>query len=132
MQRPPKKVSLAQRENVDGFWRGLSADDREALRPGACRPPARVFVRFVEPDDDEVSAIDDFYEYLINHEIFLEDATPLHICSAHREARRVLSRGHVPHDFQCPRADLACPMRALLATSPGRDAKLRLVTGGPR
>ncbi len=132
MQSHRKKLSLSQRENVDGFWRRLSARDREALRRDSCRPPARVFVRFVEPGDDEVPSSDDFYEYLVNHEIFLEDATPLHICSAHPEARRVLSRGHVPHDFRCPRADLACPMRALLATCPGRDAKLRLVSGGTR
>lgn len=132
MQSPHEKLSPAQRETVDGFWRSLSPHDREALRRGARRPPARVVVRFVEPDGDEVPSSDDFYEYLVNHEIFLEDATPLHICTAHAEARRMLSKGHVPYDFRCPRAELDCPMRALLAIRPGCDAKLGLVSGGTR
>ena len=132
MQSPTKKLPIAQREIVDGFWRGLSTHDRAELRRDPCRPPGRVFVRFVEPGENETPSSDDFYEYLVNHEIFLEDETPRHICTAHPEARRVLSTGHVPHDFRCPRADLTCPMRALLALGPGRDAKLRLVPGGAR
>lgn len=132
MQSPRKKLALRRRENVEGFWKRLSPRDREELRRAARRLDSRVFVRFVEPGDDEVPSSDDFYEYLVNHEVYLEDTTPRHICAAHAEARRVLSRGHVPHDFRCPRADLACPMRVLLANCPGRDAKLRLVSRGRR
>jgi hypothetical protein len=74
----------------------------------------------------------DFYEYLVNHEIFIDDGPKYHFCSAHPEARAVLSAGHIPAAFRCPRGESACPMRVLLDRRPGRDVRLSLVRGGCR
>jgi hypothetical protein len=45
------------------------------------------------------------------------------ICTAHPEARRVLTRRHLPATFRCPRADAACPMDAPLQLTRGRDVR---------
>jgi hypothetical protein len=110
------------------WWKGLSDAERRELAADRRRHPIGVLVRFVEPGEAPGEGADhaDFYEYLINHEVFLEDGRTFHICSAHPDARACIMRGHIPGDFSCPRDDAACPMRALLDLAPGQDAKLGL------
>src|SRR5690242_12571379 len=106
-------LSGAQAAELEEWWRHLAPVDRRELARSARRPPARVVARFVEPDDaPEVT--EDFYEYLVNHEIYLDDGPKYHICSAHPEARAVLAAGRIPEGFRCPRDEKVCPMRALL------------------
>jgi len=124
-----RRLSKAQLRSVTHWWQGLAPAERRGLRHDPGRPPVRVIARFVGPDShgDDAGEPTDFYEYLVNHEIFLEDGRRYHICSAHPEARAVASAGRVPASFRCPRADVHCPVRALLRTAPSCDLRLSLV-----
>jgi hypothetical protein len=96
-----------------------------------------VVVRFVAAGAAELDELDeldptgagttDFYEYLVNHEVILDDGRTDHICSAHPEARAALTAGRIPADFRCPRAQASCPMRALLNAAPGCDVRFAIV-----
>lgn len=123
-------LSAPQRFDVTSWWRGLAPADRRGLRADVGRPPAGVVGHFVEagsPDAREDNdGPSDYYEYLVNHEISLEDRRVFHICSAHPEARAVLTAGEIPAGFRCPRADAACPMRVLLDLAPGSNLRLAL------
>jgi hypothetical protein len=85
-----------------------------------------VVARFVEPGEVSEPA-NDFYEYLVNHEICIDDGPKYHICSAHPDARAAVGAGYIPAGFRCPRGEKECPMRSLLALCPGRDVRLSLV-----
>lgn len=124
-RRLTKKLSPVQANEVNEWWRGLAPEDRRALRSGGRCPPTRVVARFLEPDE-EAPACDDFYEYLVNHEIYIDDGPKYHICSAHPEARAVVRAGRIPSSFRCPRSDERCPMRILLGMRPGHDVHLSL------
>jgi len=124
--RAPDETLLAR------WWNGLTQAERRELAPDRRRHLAGVVVRFVEdgePFDADADGID-FYEYLVNHEVFLDDGRTFHICSAHPEARACLATGCIPASFRCPRADVTCPMRAILGCSPAQDARLRLASQG--
>jgi hypothetical protein len=120
-------LSCAQRRDVARWWAGLTAAARHDLRRDGGRAPRAVLARFVEAGEaDEGDGNTDFYEYLVGHEILLGDGRAFHICSAHEAARACLARGRIPAEFRCPRADAACPMRALAAAAAGRDVRLSL------
>src|SRR5690349_22331420 len=107
------------------WWESLSPRDRRSLR-GRLRYRDDVIVaRFVEPDASDEPVPSDFYEYLVGHEIYLEDRS-FHICSAHAQARAVVEQGRIGHDFECPRASASCPLRRILAQRPGHDCLLQL------
>ncbi len=125
-KRFAEKLSDVQAVEVDEWWRGLAPFDRRELRRDAGRPPARIVARFVDPDEG-LTTSDDFYEYLVNHEIYIDDGPKVHICSAHPEARAVVATGRIPTGFRCPRGEEVCPMRALLDQNPGHDVQLSLV-----
>jgi len=108
------------------WWQGLSAHDKRWFRQRLRDRDQVVVARFVETDADDVPSPSDFYEYLVGHELYLEDGRALHICSAHPQARAVLEQGLIRRDFRCPRAEEACPMRQLLAQRPGYDCLLTL------
>jgi hypothetical protein len=117
-----RRLSAAQVIEGARWWQTLSPAQRRALGRDSGRPPRAIVGRFVESariDDGDENI--DFYEYLVNHEIVLDDGRRFHICSAHPAARAALAQGRVPAAFQCPRADSACPMRALLDALPGCD-----------
>jgi hypothetical protein len=72
----------------------------------------------------------DFYEYLVNHEIFLVDLQrSFHICTRHPEAQGAICRGRIPVGFNCPFKSKDCPMQTLLSLSGGRSVTLRLRLG---
>ncbi|HVJ21155.1 MAG TPA: hypothetical protein VM686_37345 [Polyangiaceae bacterium] len=124
-------LSAPQRQEFDQWWNTLATPDRYALRQHPGRAPAGVIARFVDaerPDDDGNENVD-FYEYLVNHELSLEDGRTFHICSRHPAARALLARGWIPADFQCPREEAACPMRALLKAGNGSNVRLSLLRG---
>jgi hypothetical protein len=108
------------------WWQGLSVQDKCSLRRRLRDRDEVVVARFVEADSDDWPSPSDFYEYLVGHEVYLEDGRGLHICSAHPEARAALDRGLIPRDFLCPRGEVTCPMRQLLSEGAGRDCLLRL------
>jgi hypothetical protein len=126
-----KGLSNLERDEVDRWWRRMTPAHRRTLRHDPGRPPPRVVARFVEPGDvsDSGEGTIDFYEYLVNHEIYLEDGPLLRICTSHPEARANVARGLIPACFECPRGEPACPMRALIDRAMGRDIALRLVHG---
>jgi len=124
-----RRLTAEEADQVNRWWRAITPTERRTLRHDAGRPPVGVMARFVE--DGEATDADDepggFYEYLVNHEIYLEDGRRVHICSAHPLARALIARGRFPADFVCPRSYVACPIRALVAEGSGRDARLSLV-----
>jgi hypothetical protein len=120
---------VARQAEVRRWWGELGADERRALGASG-RDSASVVVRFAPPDEAaDDGEVNDFYEYLVNHEVYLEDGRAAHICSAHPAARAVLAAGRIPAGFRCPRADASCPMRALLERAPGCEVRLSLVRG---
>jgi hypothetical protein len=69
---------------------------------------------------------EDFYDYLVSHEVEYFPTKVFHICTAQPAARQVAERGVIPHDFQCPIADAECLMQSALELSGGRTLRLRL------
>ena len=120
------RLTAVRVSEVSEWWRSLAPDVRRELRRDGGRPPRRVVARFVEPDEGPAET-HDFYEYLVNHEIYIDDGPKYHICSAHPAARAVVAAGRIPATFRCPRGESACPMRVLLDRRPGRDVRLSLV-----
>jgi hypothetical protein len=120
------RLAPPARAEVTRWWHRLTTAERRTLGRDAGRPPRGVVGRFVEAGEreDAPGGVTDFYEYLVNHEIFLEDGRPYHICSAHPEARAAVNAGHVPATFHCPRGIAECPMRRLLDVAPGHDLRL--------
>ena len=123
----PSALTERQSEEIAAFWRDLAPAERRRLSRRAS-PPVAVMARFEDPeartDDDDIS---DFYEYLVNHEVFLEDGRRFHICTAHPAARSAVARGVIDARFECPRGELACPMTTLTGAANGRAVRLRLV-----
>ena len=133
------RLSVTQLSDVSQWWLRLAPGERRSLRrllaDDATGPAARgrVLGQFVdallsrENGNNPELGTTDFYEYLVNHELTLEDGRTFHICSAHAEARAVLTAGEIPADFRCPRADAHCPMRAILDLVPDSKVRLSLV-----
>lgn len=147
--------SMEQAQVAEAWWRGLPPsvlaelqllwDERNEscayIRTGEpgdrvrfLKLAIRVEGRFVyrsepEPRDDFRNI--DFYEYLVNHELVLDENPPHHICSAHKDARDALSAGFIPASFACPFAKTDCPMREILNRSPGRSIALSLRPAPP-
>jgi hypothetical protein len=123
----PKRafVTLGERLEIRKWWRALPWRERHAMRPCEGRAPRGVTARFVEDSGTDDEGLD-FYEYLVNHDIVLDDGRRFHICSAHPQARQVLASGLLPAGFRCPIGRDECPMRAILAVSPGRHVRLAL------
>lgn len=128
------KLSVNQTHEVTRWWEALPAARRRAvetlLEQQAASTPVQVVGRFVDArqryEDVEAPLCIDFYEYLVNHELTLDDGPTYHVCSAHPEARAVLAIGDVPAGFRCPFARTECPMRVILDREPGRDLRLHL------
>ncbi|CAN5925686.1 hypothetical protein BH11MYX4_BH11MYX4_14210 [soil metagenome] len=112
---------------IERWWQQLAPAERRSLRRPRERRSLQVVGRFVEPGEGDASdETTDFYEYLVNHELVLDTGRTFHICSAHPEARAVVSSGVVPATFRCPRAAEVCPMRRLLSERPSCDLLLSL------
>ena len=65
-------------------------------------------------------------EFVSNHEDvgFFLGVRTAHVCRAHEEARRVLCDGLLPASFVCPLQRGSCPMKNLLAISPGKSLRI--------
>lgn len=114
-------LTQADRGAVERWWRALAPRERASLR---LEPRRRVFGRWVEADEPVPEPTVDLYEYLVAHELLLEDGPPMHICTAHPALRRLVRRGRIPASFACPLGRARCPMRALLDEGRGRDLAL--------
>ncbi len=122
-----KGLSPKQRTEAERWWASLAGAQRRSL--GLPRERTLVVGRFVEPGEPDEGTNDDLYEYLVNHELWLEDGRRYHICTAHEGARKVLARGRIPGAFRCPRGERACPMRAIVDAAGGRDVRLAVLHG---
>jgi len=57
----------------------------------------------------------EFYEYLVNHEIYLDVFDKkFHICTAHQKIREYLLIGYIPKEFACPLKSENCIIRSIL------------------
>src|SRR4051812_36057289 len=97
-------LSPAQLRDVSTWWGRLAPEDRRSVRrlliDETTRPAfdLRIIGRFVNALSHDDAAkpppdTDDYYEYLVNHELTLEDKRTFHICSAHEEARALVVTG---------------------------------------
>lgn len=125
-------LSLAGMQAIDEWWTHLGDAARsDALRLwNDCRETenglsVRVDARFVD-DRDEATGFwhSDYYDYLVNHEIYLFDVPGVHICTRQPSAAAAVRAGFIPHDFSCPAASSDCPMRQLLLLSSGKSVRL--------
>lgn len=149
-------LAEAERQVVDGWWRGLPAGRRRHLAMLADpRADSCAYHRELRRDgstgwygvaielrggiaDDEGAGIAvegedeafpvDLYEYLVGHEITPWASRVFHVCTAHEAARAALRAGRIPASFACPFGRPECPMRRLLGAAPGRS--LRREGGG--
>lgn len=79
-----------------------------------------------QPDPQALLWHDDFYDYLVNHEVYILREQPFHICTQHPQARAAIQAGTIPADYACPLARQDCPMRSLTARFPGAALRLSL------
>ncbi len=121
-----KGLSPKQRTEAERWWASLTEGARRSL--GTPRARRSLVGRFVEPTDTDESPCD-LYEYLVNHELWLEDGRRYHICTAHDGARTVLLRGRIPAGFRCPRGEATCPMRVIAEAAGGRDVRIEVTHG---
>lgn len=128
-----KSLSSEESREVSRWWSALRPAERQALRRDAGRPPRRLAARFVPHGHDPRDTDDPepFYDYLVNHEVVIDDGRTFHICSAHPRARQAIARGRIAADFECPFAKdhTSCPMRALLSQAPS-ECDVQLTSGG--
>ena len=139
-------VPPAERADVQHWWQSLSEDTQRELidsldshwdhsrfikagKRGSTRwrrIPVRLQARFVDAVDDEPTVWhSDFYDYLVNHEIYHVDLERMvHICTRHPLAAAAVRAGRISSQFQCPLADGNCPLRRLLAEADGRSIRL--------
>jgi len=68
----------------------------------------------------------DFYEFLVNHEAYLEREKKVHICTRHAAARTAVQSGAILPDFSCPLENRDCPMRRVLSVCSGKQVRLSL------
>lgn len=142
-------VAPSQLEGVECWWASLSAeirqelvdsldarwDSRQFIKTGSNgstqwhRIPARIQARFSEVDEDDHGTWhSDFYDYLVNHEVYLTDLRQtFHICTRHPIAEAAVRSGRIPSDFNCPFAHAGCPMRLLLTQGNGCAIRLEVV-----
>ncbi|WP_038168403.1 hypothetical protein [Verrucomicrobium sp. BvORR106] len=118
---------------VERWWEDLDESGRrdviELWQETASAGPVEVrvsgvFVDRGELGDDSGFWHNDFYEYLVNNEIYLLDPIQAHVCTRHPLARAAVQRGLIPDDFECPFSNGNCPMRGLLERDPGRSIRL--------
>jgi hypothetical protein len=120
---------------IDEWWAHLDASSRsEALQlwhecsHDESGLAVRVEARFADGPEEQMGDFrhSDYYDYLVNHELYFYRARPFHICTRHPVAAAAVRAGFIPHDFSCPFQAGDCAMRRLLAHSPGRSLRLRV------
>ena len=118
---------------IDDWWEHLDERSRsEALdlwyecRNSDADLAVRVEARFA--DDQEENGTDywhsDYYDYLVNHEIYLFKMPGIHICTRHPVAAAAVRAGTIPHNFCCPFQSADCPMRRILSLAPDKSLRL--------
>jgi len=126
-------LSNAGMLTIDNWWAHLDEiSRREALRlwhdcsHEESNLEIRVEARFIENPKEESAEFwqSDYYDYLVNHEIYLFDVKGAHICTRHPVAAAAARAGIVRHDFHCPFQSEACPMRNLVSRAPGKSLRL--------
>ena len=69
----------------------------------------------------------EFYDYLINHEVRWFEERTYHICRATACAESCVRHGRIPCDFKCPISSTECFMTAILAHARGGSVVFRLI-----
>lgn len=120
---------------VENWWGKLSQDQQQELAPLYDEQfvdqdqMISIYLcgRYVEQDAEEAIDsrfwINQFYEYLVNHEIVIEDCK-MHIggtCSANHAAESALRNARIKQSFRCPEQKASCLMRKLLSYKSGYD-----------
>lgn len=120
---------------IDEWWAHLDTSARsEALHlwyecsQAESGLAVRVEAQFADERDEDTGDFwhSDYYDYLVNHEIYLFDVPGVHICTQHPVAAAAVRAGFIPRDFSCPLQASDCAMRRLLAHAPGRSLRLRV------
>ena len=120
---------------IDEWWAHLDASSRsEALHlwhecsQAEFGLAVRVEALFADDHAKETGDFwhSDYYDYLVNHEIYLFNVPGVHVCTQHPVAATAVRAGFIPHDFSCPLQAENCAMRRLLSHSPGRSLRLRV------
>jgi hypothetical protein len=123
-------VLWSRRGNDCRFTRGTESDE-----PTGWRRLPIVQAEGIDNDQPGDDWVPDWTDHLVSnddvwvwsvHRIIV--VRTFHICTAHPVARAALRAGFIPVDFTCPMSYQTCPMRRLLAHSPG--CSIRLVTPG--
>jgi hypothetical protein len=118
---------------IDEWWAHLDASSRaEALQlwhqysQAESGLAVHVEVRFADDSDEDTADFwhSDYYDYLVNHEMYLFEVPGIHICTQHPLAAAAVRAGFTPHDFSCPLQAGDCPMRRLLDRAPSRSLRL--------
>lgn len=73
------------------------------------------FVEQEEPNNQDAFWVNHFYEYIVNHELIIDDKPKLMICSANMEAENAIRNGMIKKGFSCPEHNKSCLMKNILS-----------------
>ena len=79
------------------------------------------FVEQEKPNRQDAFWVNHFYEYIVNHELIIDDIPKLGICSANKEAENAIRNGMIKKGFSCPEHNKNCLMKNILSL--GNDQK---------
>lgn len=120
-------IPLKEILQVEDWWSKLSQENQSELEAfydeGVDHENQLVSIylcgKFVEqdrPKNKEIFWINHFYDYIINHELFI-DETVQHvggICFSNKVAEEVIKKGLIPKNFKCPESGNDCQMMKIL------------------
>lgn len=123
---------------IENWWEKLDAENQKELHSlyqnesfvdDNIMISIQLCGKFVEQDkvlSSQPFWLNYFYDYLVNHEVFLIDRV-LHIggiCSSNNVAEQVFRNGFIPQNFLCPLKKENCLMKNLLEFEPKKSLQL--------
>ncbi|TCI85078.1 hypothetical protein [Tenacibaculum sp. M341] len=73
-------------------------------------------------ESEDAFWIHQFYEYLVNHELIVDESPRYYVCSANNEAEQAIRKGVIRKDFVCPESNKNCLMRKIIDFKKGEKS----------
>ncbi|WP_299551602.1 hypothetical protein [Seonamhaeicola sp.] len=126
-------VPIQEISKVEDWWNKLSKENQIELESVYKDEPENQnqFVaihlcgKFVEQEktnNHDVFWVNHFYEYIVNHEIIIDQKPKLYVCSAYKEAENAIRTGIIKKEFLCPELNKNCQMRKILDLENGEKS----------
>jgi hypothetical protein len=131
------KLSSQEKSEAEDWWHSLDYENKAELTKSYLiekvkqqEPHTLTFYgKFVEGNEpygkDEFWVLE-LYEYLVNHEIYIQELQ-LHVggvCTSQKAAQKSTQKGFIDANFSCPLGKTDCRMREPLKYGEGKSLKL--------